>query len=79
MSETYHAEHRAYELGATRAQVEVNLGRTSPDYDELSDSEKADILFRVTGYKLDIESEQATDLIEAYFIGYDDYYAGAGI
>jgi len=60
----------AYSMGLRQAELEQLLRVAQPNL-ELDESDIADIVYRVTGYKLDIESEEAQELVIQYSEGYD--------
>ena len=68
-------EHKtaAYIMGGHRARAERTLEVPGPNL-ELDESDIADIAYTVTGYKLDVESDEAQTLALEYSEGYDDVW-----
>lgn len=65
----------AYSMGTRHAELEQLLGVTSPRL-EMDDTDIADLVYSVTGYKLDIESDEAQELVTEYSDGYDAGWEG---
>lgn len=71
MNYTAH-EINAYEKGELRAAKEIEEGKVAPDDDPFEDFDENDFVFALTGDKLDLDSEEASDLFRAYEDGYYD-------
>lgn len=65
----------AEKAGALRARLEINLENTGPiDSDDLLDDPEdvVDMVYLVTGYKLDPEDDTVQEFVDAYISGYED-------
>lgn len=66
---------RAFSMGEKRAQEEIEEGVFEPNDDVLEDEEfRRDLVFSVTGEKLDPDSEEGWLIADNYERGYYDWY-----